>query len=397
MTALDGADVEIGFFDVTADATIDGAITFSGTGLPPGYELRNQQGQPVDLNQPVPFGAAQTQRFRIFRPAGIDLDDLVDGTDIDIKVTPTDLWTGTPVDAATRVRLSAADMGMALINVTQSPTPGQLDGLLVPSGELLRGQFSAFFSLTDLLVAPDPARIDDLVTVSVPGFIGGLVDFENTFADPRTTGAHAIDARPNTSYWCLCFLGISNKIRGTDARDYTVIYKLEVDGVVLQQASAPLAVHTPVQSTQFTLSCLLDAFLILLMAMFVRGVFALIFTNRFPKGSVMEIVEGRSVPRFKRLDRGNSVWWKAWFALFTGNPDEVRVVEGLKINATGRGALVDVTKSAPPWTVERLGESFAELKDSRPKTTQYKLIWGDRMENTLRPTLSMILKKRSSE
>ena len=111
----------------------------------------------------------------------------------------------------------------------------------------------------------------------------------------------------------------------------------------------------------------------------------------------MEIVEGRSVPRFKRLDKGNSVWWKAWFALFTGNPDEVRVVEGLKIQATSRGAVVDIAKSAPPWNVERLGESFAELKESRTKTMKHKLIWGDRMENTLRPTLSMILKKRSSE
>lgn len=397
VTALDGADVEIGFFEVAADATIDGAVTFAGSGLPPGYVLRDEQGRTVDLNQPVPFGAAQTQEFSIFRPANMDMGDLADGTNIDIKVTPTGLWTGTPAEAETRVTLSAADMGMALINVTQSPTPGQLDGLLVPSRELLRGQFSAFFSLTDLLVAPDPARIDDLVSVTAPGFIGGLVDFENTFADPRTTGAHAIDARPTTSYWCLCFLGISNKIRGTEARDYTMTYKLEVDGVVLQQASVPLAVHTPVQNTQFTLSCVLDAFLLLLMAMFVRGISALIFTHRFPKGSVMEIVEGRSVPRFKRLDRGNSVWWKAWFALFTGNPDEVRVVEGLKIKATGRGAIVDLTKSAPPWVVERFGESFAELKESRHKTTQHKLIWGDRMENTMRSTLSMILKKRSSE
>ena len=398
VTTLDGADVEIGRFDVTADATIDGQITFDRTRLPDGYTLQDNQGRTIDPNKAILFGARQTRSFRIMRPAAIDVGNLKDSLDLEIIIAPTGHWVGEPVRATANVLLTPTDMTMVLVDVTQAPTSGQLDGLLVPSGALLRGQFSAIFSLTDLLVAPDPAAVDDLVSVTPPGFIGSLVRFNNSFPDPRTSGGfHAIDARPTTSYWCLCFLGVSNAFRSTEVRDYTFGYALEIDGAVIQQASAPLAVHTPIAPTQFGLSCALDAFIFLLILMFIRGIFALILTHRFPRGSVMEINEGGSVPRFKRLDKGNSIWWKAWFALFTGNPDEVRTVEGLKIKATARGALVDVAKATPPWEVERLGESFADLKESRPKTSSYRLIWGDRMENTFRPTLWMVFKKRSFE
>lgn len=393
-----GGDISIGTFEVTADSMIDGKIDFAGTILPTGYFIRDPAGNIVDLDAPITFGNTETRSFEIFRPADVDLDDLEEGgADINITVSPAGPWSGEQTQQAARVKLVPSEMGMELINVTQSSTPGQLDGLLVPGGELLRGQFAAQFSLTDLLVAPEQAQIDDLISVDAPGFIAGLVSFEKTLPDASATGFHALDLRPNTSFWCLCFLGVSNAIRGSDIRDYTVRYNLEIDGITLQQASAVLPVQTPIAKTQFSLSCILDAFILLGIVMFLRGIVALVTTYRFPKGSMMEIVEGRSAPRYRRLDKGNSVWWKAWFALFTGNPDEVRSIEGLRIKATARGAIIDVTKTTPPWNVERLGESFAELKESRPKTKQYKLIWGDRMENTLRPTLTMNFKKRSSD
>lgn len=390
-----GADVDVGSFDITAEADIPGEIIIDPAGIPEGYRVVDENGRDVPLGRPLPFEPGETRSFTILRPSEVDVDTLVDGgTDVEITVTPAGPWSGQPVSRPTRIRLAAPPMGMRLVSVTQPITPGSVDGLRVPGGELLRGQFSGQFSLTDLLVAPDNATIDELITVSAPGLAGRLLAFDASFP---SSGPHALDVRPSTRFWCLCFLGLGNLVTGTDKVDARVSYELAPNGVVLQSAEAALPMQIPVAHRQTGLSCLLDLLYLLLFAMFVRGVIALMTTNRFPKGAVVEITDGEGLPRFKRLDKGNKVWWKAWFALFTGNPNERRTVEGLSIEATRKGAKVDIEKSAPPWELERMGESFADLKESNPKKTVYRLIWGDRLQNVHRPSLSMRLKRKSSD
>ena len=390
--------VRIGRFEVTADAAIPGQINLGDTNLPPGYELRRPDGSVVDPSQPLDMGADETVVLEVWRPTAVSSDDLVKGTsEISISAAPAGAWSGPATVRPTTVRLSPPGMSMKLIAATQSPTPGKVDGLLVPGGELVRGQFSAQFGLTDLVIAPDPALIDDLVRVEATGLTSWLVAFDASVPDPVATRFHALDVRPKTSYPCLCFLGVGNWITGTVARDATVTYEQQINGVVIQTATAPLLLHFPVAIQQMSISCLLDLLIALLVVMILRGIVALFRTNRFPRGSVVEIAEGNAVPRFKRLDKGNSFWWKAWFALFTGDPDEVRTIEGLRIKATRRGGMVDVTRAAPPWTVDRLGESFAQMKENNPKKTEYALLWGDRLENTHRPSLSLRLKRRSSD
>ena len=153
----------------------------------------------------------------------------------------------------------------------------------------------------------------------------------------------------------------------------------------------------PVPAGLLGLSCLLNAAILLAMAMALRGIVALVTTRTFPKNSVAEIIDGSAVPRFKRLDKGSGLWWKAWFALFTGNPDQTQTVEGLTLRASGNGAVLDLRRNAPPWTLERMGESFVEMKRTRPSLNEYKLIWGDLLQSDLSPNLSVRLKKRAGD
>lgn len=157
-----------------------------------------------------------------------------------------------------------------------------------------------------------------------------------------------------------------------------------------------LPIHIKIGNVQLGLSCLLNLFYLLLMVMFVRGVIALIATHRFPKGSAIEVRDNNNIRAVKRMDKNNSVWWKAWGALFTGNPNERRSIEGIKFKATLGGALVDLRKSAPPWEIESRGESFEEIKSRNPKIKEFKLGWGERLDNLGRPGLSLHLRKNSS-
>ncbi|MEM6487273.1 MAG: hypothetical protein AAF677_03230 [Pseudomonadota bacterium] len=138
---------------------------------------------------------------------------------------------------------------------------------------------------------------------------------------------------------------------------------------------------------------------LLLFVMFVRGVAALITTNRFPPKAVVEVTHTRgSIPTFKRLRGRNYTWLRAWIALFTGNPDEVAVVQGMRMLAVPGGAELDFGKGrVPPWSLERMGQTFTEMKEMSPQMANFKLIWGDQLENQNVPGLSIRLKKSSSD
>lgn len=388
-------------FEVTAKANQRGQIDLGGSTLPEGYELRLPNGDPLATDQLIDMGPAETVVLEIWRIGEVSPERLARGLDdIAIEVQPAGGWTGPPASRAATVRLNAPNMSMPLVETTQPIAAGPDEGLLVPGHELTRGQFVAQFELQDILLPPDPEQIDDLVTVTTDGLAGWLLSFETSFADPVATGFNSLDVRPHTRFFCLCMLGLGNAVTGDEFHHVTVRYAQSVNGTVIQSAQTPLLLQIPIARVQMGLSCLLNLLALVLLAMFMGWIVALFRSNRFPKGAVIEIQEGNSVPRFKRLDTKNSYWWKGLFCIFTRRlPHEWREVEGLRIAAAPRrrGGIVDITRAPPPWRVERLGESFEELKENNPKKMTYALMWGDRLENTHQPALVMRLKKRSSD
>ncbi len=389
----------IGTFAVEAQAEIDGQIDFAGTKIPPGMEIRDASGATVDLDGPIDFGAGSSQQFTIWRTENATPEEIAEGMDaLVILANPTGQWSGTTAQTQSKPRLEAPGLGMELVDVTQPLTPGEIDGLKTPAGELLRGQFAAQFSLVSLLTPPDPERIDELVNVSSTGAFAGLVDLKPVFPNPAATGFNALEIKPETSFWCLCWLWGANVVTGTDVRDVTVNYSYAVSGVTIQQASATVPFAYPIAFIpQGGLSCALNLLYAFLTWVFLRGLWALFTTHRFPKGSMVEINRGNAAPSFKRLDKGSGLWWRAWFAAFTGNPDQTMSIEGLRMRATHKGAIVDISKTVPPWRLERLDASFQELKETQPKKTEHRLIWSDRLDSTFDPTLSMRLKKRRGD
>lgn len=389
------SETTVGTFEVTASANADGAISFAASRLPPGYALRDATtGQTIDPAAPLPFRAGEARRFEVVRIGQATAEDIQAGAQaLTLSVAPAGDWVGDPAVQRKSVALTVGDLAMTLVSVARAPQEGPVDTLQVPGGDLLQGQFGASFSLVGLLEPPEPAFARERVAAAASGLTGGLLGFDPILTGPGAA-IHGLDLRPVTRFWCLCGLGLENLIVGTDTRTVAVSY---TDRTGLQRADATLNLSIPVPGGALGLSCLLNASVLLLILMVLRGIVALITTKRFPRGSVVEINDSSPVPRFQRLDKGNSVWWKAWFALFTGNPDEVRVVEGLRLRAATSGAILDLRKASPPWTLERMGESFAEIKRVRPTLQDYKLIWGDLLQSDLTPNLSVRLKKRAGD
>ena len=389
----------IASFDVSAEAKIDGQIVFDKSILPDGSEIRDATGSVVNLGTPIQFKAGGKQSFTIWRTKSVSPQEVATGfPDLVIVATPIGDWGGKSARAQATPRVIAPDMEIKLVDVTQSITPGATDGLLVPAGELMRGNFSAQYSMTSLLAAPDPDNIGDLVSLSSKGAMSRLISLTPSFPNPAATGFNALDVRPETSFWCLCWIWGANAVTGTDTRDITVDYTYTVSNVVLQSAQTTVPFAYPVSFIpQAGLSCALNLLYALLAWIFLRGLWAIFTTHRFPKGSLVEINRGSSAPSFRRLDKGAGMWWRVWFAAFTGNPDQTKTIEGLRMRATHKGAIVNVSKTVPPWRLERLDSSFQELKETQPKKIEHRLMWGDRLDSTFDPNLSMRLKRKRGD
>lgn len=389
----------IGTFDVTAEAEIDGQITFDNSDIPPGTEIRDENGTPVDTSKPYQFQAGTIKTFTLWRTENVTPEDIAAGIpEIVIQAAPTGDWGGQAATAQTKARVDAPDMTIKLVDVTQPITAGTIDGLKVPTGELLRGAFAAQYTLVSLLTAPDPAEIDNLITVTSTGPFARLISLNPSFPDPAVTGFNAVEVKPDTSFWCLCWIWGANTVTGSDKRDVTVAYTYTVSDVVLQSAETTVPFAYPIRFVpQAGLSCALNLLYAIIAWFILRGIWAIFTTHRFPKGSMVEIVRGTSAPSYRRLDKGSGLWWRVWLAAITGNPDQKKTIEGLRMQATHKGAMVNIAKDTPPWRLERLDASFQELKETQPKKTEHRLMWGDRLDSTVDPKLSMRLKRRRAD
>ncbi len=388
-------ETRVGDVTLSASGQTDGAVSLADTRLPDGYQLRDAvTGTPVDLAAPLPFKAGESRRFSVFRMGQATAEEIRAGAmNLTIAAAPAGDWAGDAVVARTDVVLTVGTLDMALVSVARSPSGGPADTLEVPGNDLRQGLLGASFSLVGLLEPPEPDKARERVAARASGLTGGLIGFDPVLTGPGVS-VHGLDLRPVTALWCLCGLGLENIVTGSDRRSVAVSY---TDRTGLQQADAVMQLAIPVPGGLLGLSCLLNVLALIFLAMVLRGIWALFTTQTFPRNAVAEIAEGNAPPRFRRLDRGSGLWWRAWFALFTGNPDQVQIVEGLTLRATGGGAILEMRKLAPPWTLERMGESLAEMKRNRPSLVEYKLIWGDRLQHDLSPNLSVRLKKRAAD
>lgn len=384
----------LGTFDLSSDAAIEGAVTLDAVNMPNYLRLVDQNGQPIPAGTSVPLQPGETLSL------GIELSDTLSGADltdanqkITLRATPAGDWEGDPTEASFRVELSAAKMKLVLTHLSRERTPGTLDALVVNDAELRKKRFAANFAMQDLAIAPDPARIGQTFSVDYHGILAPLFSFDLRLSDPAT-GTYGVDVTPGTSFWCLCYIGIGNWILGDEERMLTLSYR---DHLGLQSDQTNLVMDFPVALTPMGMSCLLNLLILFLLILFARGVIALLMTRRFPHGSVLEVIEGSNLPRYVPLRGSNYTWLRCWFALFTGNPDEQRTLEGLSLRAIRQGAILDIEKQTPRWYLERMGQSFGEIKEYQSKLEEFRLIWGDRLESIDDSRLSMRLKLKSSD
>lgn len=391
-----GPDMELATFTVTANGQVDGAIRIETASLPPFVEIRDERGVPVDPSTPIPMAAAGTRRFSVWRLGTIAGTPLQGApSELTIPISPAAPWTGASTAVSATLTLIVPDLTMRLVAVTQPATPGTLDGLLVPAAELRRGRFFAQLALDNAVVVPDPAAIGTTVHMSIDGLSGPLIGHTGQFSDPRVSGNLVLDVRPESSLLCLCFIGVENWFNGTDRRLATVAYR---DHLRLQSAATEFALFLPMPLPQLGLSCLLNLLCLLLIVMVLRGIIAWFRTNRFPKSAVLEVQEGRGLPRFQRLRGNNYTWLRVWIALYVGDPHEKRTLQGLRLLALPDGAALDLSgPTPPPWTLERMGQSFAELKEQSRDLEAFRLIWGDRLEHLYTKGLVVRLKRNASD
>jgi hypothetical protein len=392
--------VRVGEFDVIADGVMDGAVTFAPSDIPQGFELRDAAGNVIDPQAVIEFGMQDRRTFTLWR-TDPDPEAIVRGlAELNLSVAPVGAWTGAPVSRETRVLLSPPEFSLVLVDVSEPITPGELDGLRVPGGELLLGNFAAQFSLVDILVPPSQETVASQVTVVSDRFMDRLVAFELVVPDPASVGFNALDVRPSGRYWCLCWIAAENAVLGTSRREVEITYSVtyvERVGFVevpLQRASARLPLDLPVGTTLAGLSCAFNLLILFLTYVVLRGIWALVTTHRFPRGAHVAISDQDGRITTKNLDRGNTVWIKAWLAFLTGNPDEVRVVEGLRLRATRNGAILDVSRNTPNWRLSHAGGTFAELKVLDPKRTEYKIQWDDHFDSVMGPPRTAHLRKK---
>lgn len=390
----DAPSTRLGTFEISSTAQIDGAVRISVEDLPGYLRVVDEIGNPVDGAAEIPMDPQGKLTFGIELTGDFTGEDLADADkQIAMKFEPAGDWTGDVAEREFRVVLSAPELKMKLIRMSRERTPGTLDALVVNDAELRKSRFSGTFALDEIAIAPSPERIDRTFSVAYHGTLAPLLDFDLRLSD-ASSSTYGVDVTPQTQFWCLCYIGIGNAVLGDDERELTLRYE---DELGLQTAEAKLPMAFPISSGPMTWSCLLNLLILFLLIVFIRGLFALLLTKRFPRGSVLEVTEGSNVPRYVQLRGSNYTWLRCWFALFTGNPDERCNAEGLSMRAIRQGALLDLTRSAPRWYLERMGQSFEEMKEYQKNLEEFRLIWGDRFESLDNSRNTMRLKLRSTD
>lgn len=388
-----GAEAEIGRFTLTANSEIDGAVRLQRNDWPDFVYLTDDAGNPVPFDTDIRFPKDTPQSFRLMRKSGLAADSIsADDLDLSLTVSAAGPWEGDDASLSRTLLLKAPPLILELISHDDDDT-GDLP-LVMTANELLASDTQAKFRLTDLVSTLDKARVNEDFRVEVNGILGPLVGARLDVSAPGSAQTTA-QLYPETSFWCICLLGIGDWITGTEGRKATLYFE---DRWGVQSASEDMDLHFSIGGQTFWLSCLLDLIILFLLFMFVTGLFAGLNTRRFPRNSVAEIQEGRgrrNLPRFEDLRGTNLTWLRCWFWIFVGTPHERASVEGMELVATRGGPQLQLKDGIPQWSSDHYGQPLEDVVSPSAKTHQ--LSWGETLTSLATRNLSVQFKRDMNE
>jgi len=235
--------------------------------------------------------------------------------------------------------------------------------LTLSGTDLLAHGFPIDFMLADALSPPSAEQVS--VTGGSP-----LLRYEVEVHD------YTFHVRPNTGWWCVCVLGL-----WPAQQPIQVVWH---DASGLQTANAEARIALALSWPEILVSCgkiLLAALgLLWLILAAMTGISA----NRFPRGSVAEIVEGRELPRFVQLRGRNWTFPRCLLPVpLARPPHERRVVEGLVLEAVPGGAELLLDRTTADALLVQRNEMLSDIRRTRPKQRTVKVTWRSELEREI--------------
>lgn len=354
--AGDGQPRPVAEVTLTPTAPIDGRARLDLSGLPPGFTATWPDGTPVDPAAELPLQSGQAIRLRLSlaRP-----ERAVGGTPLRLRIAALEpLSGGAEVTARLRLVVPSAQL------VHTSHSGGDPAAPLALNGQNLTGGVALLdFGLTGALKAPAPEEFE------TGG--GGILLW---YAPLRVNG-YTLQLEPRSRFLCLCFLAL-----GPQERTATLRWR-HPGG--LQEASASARLRVALEPTEVAWSCGTILLLLFLLLWLLLALVTTLRTHRFPRGSLAEIAEGRQMPRHIDLRGSNLTFLRSllpWRAFRLRPPHELATVEGLLIQARSGGGNILLGRTDGDFTVVRLGESAAQMLETKPRLERVPVIWNDEIE-----------------
>lgn len=260
-----------------------------------------------------------------------------------------------------RMQLLPVEASLVATGHTQDPTGATPLELNLKS---LEGHEEALdFLLTDALTAAAAGRIDvktDTHFVAFAPLVGH-----------GQTGKIALQPRAVAFCSCLVFLD-----RG---KHRVLVTWTGPNG--LQTASVEETVLINPAWSEIGWACARAVLVILVILYVLRSLWAWFRARRFPTRSGVSVYFGpREEPLYRQLRRWDWTPLKALLWPFFGNPDEVRIVEGLTLRAARNGANIVLDRSDSVFRIETLNQTIEEFRAEAPTISTYKMNWNDSVE-----------------
>ncbi len=346
---------------VKVTAPMNGALKIMLSHAPPWLSLTDASGAPLRSELPVTANVP------------LEIQALVLASDgaAALQAPPSD-WvftvraelSGGPEgsnEVTRRMQLLPVEASLVVTGHTQDPTGATPLELNLKS---LEGHEEALdFLLTDALTPVTAGRID---VKSDAHFV--------TFAPITGHGqVGRIAVQPRAVVFCSCLVFLD---RGEHRISVTWTGP---NG--LQTASVEETVLVDPAWSEIGWACAKTALVILLLLYVLRSLWAWFRARRFPARSGVSVYFGRQEePLYRQLRRWDWTPLKALLWPFFGNPDEVRVVEGLTLRAARNGANIVLERSDSVFRIETLNQTIEEFRAEAPTISTYKMNWNDSVE-----------------
>lgn len=246
--------------------------------------------------------------------------------------------------------------------------------------ELLAGSVPLDFLLKEALAKP--VAID--FSVENPDWAGAMLI--SARIDVRDYTVHVT---PATRWYCACFLFLPAEVQ-----DLTLVYNPKNGW---QNARSLVHVRLVPSIREMVLGCLQLLLVLLAILWLIGWTVAWARARRFPLRAIVEITEGRDLPRHYNLRHWNWTPLKAVLWLPFGIPHEVRRIEGMWLRAERGGARLLLAKSPGDTIIGSLGQSIHDILELNPRHPDVKIVWNDELERPGRPRQIVRLKKSMGE